>query len=205
MQAADMRDDMQIFVRVIRRLTCDMSSMDLGQDPTTRMPIESESVPWRNRARSLGLPASSDQFSTYEITMGLGGRCWYTLGPPIWSSSSLFGRGTVVWRMSNSSGKVIVLKNSRRNSNRLSESQIYEPIRGNHFGVVNYDFGYDAALPGNAGRVVNVAHLRGYVSSAACSPILHRLLMKTVGRPVWEYISELELLKGVRAALLGMY
>lgn len=61
----DLWDDMQIFVRVIRRLTCDMTCVDFGQeDPTTYMLTESESVSWRNQVRSLGLPMRSDQFPT---------------------------------------------------------------------------------------------------------------------------------------------
>jgi hypothetical protein len=35
------------------------------------------------------------------------------------------------------------------------------------------------------------------------TPVLHRLVLGTVGRPLWEYTSELDLLTGFRAALQG--
>ncbi len=37
------------------------------------------------------------------------------------------------------------------------------------------------------------------------SPILHRFLWRTVSKPMWEYTSDLELLKGYLAALKGVY
>lgn len=47
-----------------------------------------------------------------------------------------------------------------------------------------------------------MAALRG--DGSICSSVLHRLCLKSYGKPVWEYDSELALLKGFRAALKGV-
>ena len=52
--------------------------------------------------------------------------------------------------------------------------------------------------------MITVHHLRAEVFDAfAPNLVLHRLILKSVGRPLWEYSSDLELLKGMRAALEG--
>lgn len=195
----DMWDDNRIFVRVIRRLTCDISSVQLGQDPTACILSDDEAVPWQNRVKEMGMRS----FPTYRVTMGTGNRCWYTLGPPIWSSLSLLGRGTSVWRVCDASnpGKLLVLKNAWRSSERLAESIIYQAIQGSHPGVAEYEFGDDVMFPGTD-RLISVNNLRD-TDAITDTPILHRLLIATIGRPLWEYTSDLELLLGIRAALKG--
>lgn len=197
-------DDLDIFVRVIRRLTCEMSPVDLGQDPSVRVLTTAQAAPVKkgNTAFS-NEPEESRNYPTYEVCMGQGDRRWHTVGFPIWSSLSLLGRGTAVWRVADTLGKVVVLKTAWRNGDRLAESQIYESIDGTHPGVADYDSGGDVVFPGSNGRIISVAHLRGDTGGASSSPVLHRLILKSIGRPVWEYKSELELLKGVRAALKG--
>lgn len=202
----DMWADLPTFIRVVRRLACDMSPVELGQDPTVHMLSDIEAASWRKRAESLGLQTPNDgHFPTYAITMGQGSRCWYTLGPPIWSSLSLLGRGTVVWRVCDSSdpGRVMVLKNAWRNSTRRAESAIYASIKGKHPGVADYELGADVVFPGGGERVISANSLRGDDKDSAATAVLHRLLVSTLGRPLWEFRSELELLKGLRAALKG--
>jgi hypothetical protein len=198
----DMWDDVHAFVRVIRRLACDMSPAQLGQDPTVRILSNGEAVPWQKRAKEMGL----QKFPTYAVTMGTGTRCWYTLGPPIWSSLSLLGRGTAIWRVCDASkpGKSLVLKNAWRSGERLAESIIYQAIHGSHPGVAEYEFGSDVVFPGSD-RLISVNNLRDTTSNNAITktPILHRLLIATIGRPLWEYTSDLELLLGIRSALKG--
>jgi hypothetical protein len=201
-----------VFIRVVRCLTCDMSPVELGQDPTVRILSDAQAVPWQKKAVSLGLQSTQRiQFPTYAITMGKGNRCWYTLGVPIWSSLSLLGRGTVVWRVcdSNNPNKLLVLKNAWRSSGRLPESTIYESIIGKHPGVANYEFGDDVVFPGHSDRLICVNNLRCEdwkdEENTAATPVLHRLLVSTYGRPLWDCTSELELLKGLRAALKGAF
>jgi hypothetical protein len=55
--------------------------------------------------------------------------------------------------------------------------------------------------------VWSVQNLRGkarhYLDIDPPTPVLHRLVLGTVGRPLYEYTSELDLLTGFRAALQG--
>ena len=189
-------------MRVIRRLACDMSPVQLGQDPTIRILSNTEAAFWQERANEMEMQS----FPTYAVTMGIGNRCWYTLGPPIWSSLSLLGRGTAIWRVCDSAkpDKLLVLKNAWRSSERLAESTIYQAIRGVHPGVAEYEFGADVVFPDN-GRPISVHNLRDNSSSSstASTPILHRLFISTIGRPLWDYNSDLELLSGIRSALKG--
>jgi hypothetical protein len=153
-----------VFICVVRCLTCDMSPVELGQDPTVRILSDSEARPWQQKAVSIGLqPTEHIQFPTYAVTMGKGSRCWYTLGVPIWSSLSLLGRGTVVWRVCDSTNpsKLLVLKNAWRSNGRLPESMIYESIICKHPGVADYEFGDDVVFPGNGDRLISVKNLRG--------------------------------------------
>jgi hypothetical protein len=198
--AKDMWDHTQTFIRVVRRLACDMSPVQLGQDPTVHILSDDEAAPWQTRAKQMGM----ESFPSYSVTMGVGNHCWYTLGPPIWSSLSLLGRGTSVWRVCDASNpdKLLVLKNAWRSSNRLAESIIYQAIGGSHPGVAEYKFGADVVFP-ESDCLISVDNLRNSNPSNdnASTPILHRLFIATIGRPLWDYISELELLLGIRSAL----
>ncbi|KAH9943569.1 hypothetical protein B0H21DRAFT_492197 [Amylocystis lapponica] len=203
----DMWVDERMFIRVIRRLTCDMSPAELGQDPTVRVLSDAEAGEVRRRAEATGthLTGAVD-YPTFVVTMGKGVRCWYTLGAPIWTSLSLLGRGTEVWRVCDSAdpNRLLVLKSAWRSSDRLAESTLYEGISGKHPGVADYDVGADVVFPGAGDRVISIKNLRdSSCDDARDTPILHRLLTRTYGRPMWEYDSELELLKGFRAALEG--
>jgi len=54
---------------------------------------------------------------------------------------------------------------------------------------------------------ITVQNLRGKVvhdlDIDPPTPVLHRLVLGTIGRPLWEYTSDLDLLTGFRAALQG--
>ncbi|KAH9943551.1 hypothetical protein B0H21DRAFT_491393 [Amylocystis lapponica] len=203
----DMWADVRMFIRVIRRLTRDMTPVELGQDPTVRMLSDAEAGEVRRRAEAIGthLTGAVD-YPTYAVTMGKRVRCWYTLGAPIWTSLSLLGRGTEVWRVCDSAdpNRLLVLKSAWRSSDRPAEAMLYEGISGKHPGVADYDVGADIVFPGAVERVISVKNLRdSSCDDAKDTPILHRLLTRTYGRSMWEYDSELELLKGFRAALEG--
>jgi hypothetical protein len=91
----DMWEDTGIFIRVIRSLTCHLSPVELGQDPTVTMLSDKQHEIWRNQTRELGRQVPKD-FPTFVVSMA--GRCWYTVGLPMWTSVSLLGRGTCVVR-----------------------------------------------------------------------------------------------------------
>jgi hypothetical protein len=200
----DMWKETSTFVRIVRCLTYHMLPVEFGQDPTVRMLSNAEHSLWKIRARMLGLDVLED-FPTYAITMGgVNNRYWYTIGLPIWTSVSLLGRGTAVWRVCEQpSNAVLVLKNAWRSGARTSESEIYQSIIGSHPGVAGYSSGGDVMSPAN-GSPISVSTLRGVSpSDVHDNPTLHRVLISALGRPLWVYRSELELIQGLHAALKG--
>ncbi|KAF8589552.1 hypothetical protein K439DRAFT_1657964 [Ramaria rubella] len=210
----DMFKDMEIFIRVVRRLTCDMSPVELGHDPSVRLLADNEAQKWQRAAKEQGYPIDlapkrggpkeKQLYPAYQVTMGNGQDSWYTLGPPIWSSLSLLGRGTSVWRVCDSEENEFILKNSWRSSERVGESTIYRSIGTQVRGLAEYVSGGDVVFPGDTQRVVSVLNLRddtnGFTDGKETA-ILHRLLLNTVGRPLWEFRSPIELLEGLLAAL----
>ncbi|TDL20615.1 hypothetical protein BD410DRAFT_899351 [Rickenella mellea] len=212
----DMWEHTETFVRVVRRLSCDLSAVELGQDPTIMMLPDADSVSMASQANAFQLIQDRDQdfptFPAYGISMGgKDNRLWCTVGPPIWNSLSFLGRGTSIWRVSEVkdgqlSGAVMVMKCAWRSSKRAAEASIYQNIKGTHPGVATYLFGGDVRLSNGDIMTVNSLRLRQATlppDKVEETPVLHRLFLSTVGRPLWEYRSEVELLKGLRAALRG--
>ena len=191
------------FIRVVRSLTCDMSLVELGQDPTVKRLSGKELLKWQEIIH----PGHSNEKSMpiFRVGMGKGPHCWYTIGPPLWSSVSLLGRGTVVWKVIDSlTRKIFVLKNTWHHGERQSEADIYRAIKGSHPGLAELESGADVVFPDAPERTITVANTRDpNASSEESSPVLHRLVLKTVGRPLWEAKTELELLQGICAALEG--
>ncbi|EED78000.1 predicted protein [Postia placenta Mad-698-R] len=201
----DMWEHTDVFIRVIRGLTSVATDVDLGQDPTVR-PLPND------MARSV-LGESEPPVHTSYIVEPIGDdeRVWCTIGSPVWSSLSLFGRGTWVWyvREYDANGRCLkgakmIMKTAWRQGNRSSESIIHRSIKGEHRGLAKLLVGADVEyrVAGQHPERMSVRYLRsGQNDVNAGSPVLHRLVFSTVGRPLWEYESELELLLGVRAAL----
>ncbi|KAL0960122.1 hypothetical protein HGRIS_011763 [Hohenbuehelia grisea] len=139
---------------------------------------------------------------------------WVTIGPPISSPLSLCGRATTVWRVTRMENNCIVnidevciLKNAWRPSDHNSESDIYQSISTRLAGVAEFLQGGDVTMPGST-DVIRVDRLRcvpgrSFVPSAQSTWILHRLVLKTIGRALWDADSFLDIVKGVRAALNG--
>ncbi|KAF8166689.1 hypothetical protein BJ912DRAFT_889223 [Pholiota molesta] len=185
----DIWADTRMFVRVMRSLTCLLSDVELGHDSGERD----------------GDP-SRGSFPTYMITMD--GRTWHTLGPPVWTSMSFFGRGTSMWLVrENGVGPVFVLRNTWGRASRMSEAGVYAAIQGGHPGLAKFCTAEDVCFPG--GRRCITAHtlrgadldVDGAHSAGKDDVVLHRVLFETRGRPLWEYRSEKELLSGILAAL----
>ncbi|KAF8816214.1 hypothetical protein BYT27DRAFT_7333558 [Phlegmacium glaucopus] len=201
----DMWQDTEVFIRVIRSLTCHLSSVELGQDPTvTTLPDQQHKI-WKNQTRDLGRDAPKD-FPTFVIMMGgPGSPSWYTIGLPIWTSISLLGRGTSTWLVrENGAGPVLVLKNMWRSASWLSESMIYYwPIDSDHPALAKLHQHEDILFPGRK-QHITAHNLRSPVLGDKIDGgdiFLHRLLLKTCGRPLWEHRSQKGLLQGICAAL----
>lgn len=196
-------DDLTAFIRVVRSLTFHMSAIELGQDPTVTMLSPEEQTLVR---KGILNDVLVDPFPTYRVTAGgSSNREWYTLGAPIWSSVSLFGRGTAIWKVFDpTTGKTLILKNYWRARERRPESEVYRSIKGDHPAVAKFEEGGDVRFPGED-RLISAAALRcpGNHEATRNDPTLHRLLLWTVGRPLWEAESEYEIMQGMRDALLG--
>jgi hypothetical protein len=85
--------DTKIFIRVIRSLSANLSIGELGSDPTIRVLSDLETQ------RLTGSTHCGAYPSAVVSLVGDGPLQWCTFGPPIWTSLSLFGRGTNVWRV----------------------------------------------------------------------------------------------------------
>ncbi|KAI0935651.1 hypothetical protein AcV5_004012 [Taiwanofungus camphoratus] len=189
-----LRHDLELFVRVIYRLTCDLSPVELGHDPTVAL-----------------LPQQTyyqEPYPSFRVTMGAGdSHAWQTEGPPIWSSLSLVGRGTSTWLafMDNTNytpRQHVILKVTWRSEARMDESAIYSII-GNVEGVAQFDTGGDVMFPSRisgAANRITIEQLRRGMRTTRNS-VLHRLSLYSVGRPLWHYHTDEELIIGFRAAL----
>ncbi|KAF4567151.1 hypothetical protein EYR40_006145 [Pleurotus pulmonarius] len=243
----NMWENIRTLIRVIRRLSCDLSHIDLGCDPSVRhLPLDSPLFsPIREIAKSLGVPPDSLGYPSYIVqcrkrivqndALMDDTRCgadwethqWLTIGPPTWASLSLVGPGTSIWRVTpvvdnavDIHSKVYTLKNEWRDSHCISDSEIYEmgQLEDGCAGTTDFHYGGDVVLPHtksspaisiinirNPDYHVNRGNLLDVVShrSISSTPILHRLILKTVGRPLWDAVNYIELMKGFRAALLS--
>ncbi|KLO08113.1 hypothetical protein SCHPADRAFT_908868 [Schizopora paradoxa] len=219
----DMWDNLDKLVRVIRSLTCDLDAEQIGQDPTARLVME---------------PKEPDFYVVKPI--GKDGRSWRTIGSPIWSSLSLFGRGTVVWKVveyneqsKKSVGPTMIMKSAWRSAHRNPESSLSRYVtaianQNPEVSVAEFVTGGDVYMEGGSPpdmtvdtdppteetrtssssdsttpkkTLITVPFLRGAEVMTGASPILHRVITKTVGRPLWEYADEQELAKAFIAIL----
>ncbi|KIM31570.1 hypothetical protein M408DRAFT_235229 [Serendipita vermifera MAFF 305830] len=130
-------DGVRTFIRALARVTCDMNIYDLGMDPTV-------SVYGNNAMGDTDIPR-------FVVTMP-SKHTYITRGVPIWQSSSVFGRGTVVWNVAEMKatnqpvesestekleeeskippGPSLILKNAYRNKEHIGESEFYRVIQG---------------------------------------------------------------------------
>jgi hypothetical protein len=214
-------DNLDILIRVIRRLTCDMSLVDLGHDRLVTLLDEDTYY--------------QDKYPRFKVRMGgpFDTRCWITEGLPIWVSRSLFGRGTSVWHVRIATGmaprgnrhkqeKAInkmtqaVLKVAWRAQKRETESSIYATIKsyGSHCGIAQFLDGGDAMFPvaSDLAILVNIESLRNRwptdehpLCPVPDNAVLHRVLIRPVGRGLWTFESERELVEALRSALAGVF
>jgi hypothetical protein len=187
-------DDLDVFVAVVRRLVCDASPTDLGRDPSVHL-FKSDTY-------------HQDTYPRFRVGMGgLDNRYWITEGPPMWTSLSLLGRGTSVWHATGQDGKV-VLKAAWRDTSKMSETDIYAAVRVTHAGIADCLGGGDVSFPSWTAAVpVNIQQLRSRVlhsnSPMTRNPVLHRVTIRPVGCPLWEFECTEDLIKGLRAIVIG--
>ncbi|KAI0368171.1 hypothetical protein BV20DRAFT_1114311 [Pilatotrama ljubarskyi] len=192
--------ELEVFVRVVRSMTCVLTDKELGCDPSVRSAPTSE-----QNAQDAGYPA----FLIDPV--GADTRRWCTVGAPLWSSLALFSRGTHIWRVreviegGELRGPVMVMKSSWRSSSSKCEPEatIYRSIRGGHPGLAKFVAGGDVTVRRQRfSEALTVHFLRGDVlKDGEHTLVLHRIVTEGVGRPVWEYRTEQELILGMLAAL----
>ena len=216
----DLKDenDLEIFVRIIRRATCDMDAYALGLDPTVT-PID-----------FLGSVARYPRFK-----VEVGDTKYYTYGFPIWQSTTLQGRGTWVFGVTVDDNpnpmptECLILKNAWRASGRLPESMLYAIVNKLEASndmltlrcVVEVLAGGDVMIeevcqsthsPSSSKGMksqrvpMHVSSHRGFVVDAELNPhdpVLHRLVLATRGRSMVSYTSLVELLSAGECAAEG--
>ncbi|GLB41613.1 hypothetical protein LshimejAT787_1002130 [Lyophyllum shimeji] len=185
--AYDMFKDTEMFIRVVRSMACNLSIQELGSDPTVTVLDDDET------RRLNGITARGRVYPSAVVTsVGNDPRKWCTIGPPIWTSLSLLGRGTNVWRVREYveevdkqpciRGNEMVLKTAWRSSARTPESDIYMSITQPPEGLAKFECGGDVCI---AGYPIAVQNLRSHPVYTFLrdgdidppTPVLHRLVL----------------------------
>ena len=187
---------LSLFIRIIRRLTCEMTAYDLGLDTTVRP------------EGSLG----SAQYPSYLVK--LSGETWYkTEGVPLWQSTSLIGRGTLVFRArehNDPNGVCRILKNAWRGDERLKESELYqlmqngeEPLKSMK-SLAKWIVGGDITLENGAPVTISGHREQFKLDVIGNGATLHRLVLASHGKSLASYTSFKQLLRAAGAILHGM-
>ncbi|KAL0955611.1 hypothetical protein HGRIS_001846 [Hohenbuehelia grisea] len=237
--------NLKTFVKVVRRLVSPhLTNIALGRDPTVSQLPLAHPLYAVIRSAAVTLRASPD-FPSFVVSipkeltkldhgMILRERVedpWVTIGPPVWVSFSLIGRGTNIWRVARitmesgiwtfvrDSG-VFILKDAWRNSWRTGEAAIYGSLPSHPTGVARFLQGGDVVFPSDKKEVISAYNLRNLPgadiyaeenlqpigpSSGDGQPtaVLHRLVLQTIGRPLWDFVNYVELMRAFRAAITG--
>lgn len=185
-----------LFIRIIRRLSCEMTAYDLGLDTTVRL------------EGCLG----DIEFPPYLVKISE--TTWYrTVGVPVWQSTSLFGRGTLVFTArehGKTRGPLSILKNAWREDGRLKESELYELIQrpGGPFkppkALAKWVAGGDVLL--HNGQAVTIQSHRARFGARVSDngATLHRLILESHGLGMGCYKHPKELLKAAWHIVQGM-
>ncbi|CAL1710434.1 unnamed protein product [Somion occarium] len=202
------------FVRILARLTCGLSAEDFGSDPTVEL---RSGNPQKPPSYSVGYKPSASIIPATPLT-GPNAR-YNTVGSPIWSSLSLLGRGTSVWYVKDPTGvrKKVVMKSAWRAGSRTPESSIYEYLKQtlkNLDGIAAFVEGLDVYLDQQTPmRVQNlrIARFNYPVAGTVAEtipfdedPVLHRLILASVGKPLWEYETPLDFVQGCIAVVSAL-
>jgi hypothetical protein len=185
-----------LFIRIIRRLSCEMTAYDLGLDTTVRP------------EGFLG----SIQHPSYLVKVSE--EIWYrTEGVPLWQSTSLLGRGTLVFNareLDEPNGPLQVLKNAWREDGRLQESELYDlmqksdgPLKSPK-GLAKFIIGGDVRT--DSGSAVTIEGHRARFGSTVIGngATLHRLVLASHGKSLASYAPLKQLLKAAWAIVIGM-
>ncbi|KZT23535.1 hypothetical protein NEOLEDRAFT_535536 [Neolentinus lepideus HHB14362 ss-1] len=135
---------------------------------------------------------------------------YLTMGPPIFTSRAMFGRGTRVWlaTLADGSSDFVIIKDTWRESTRMSDGDIYSRIFGNNSSV----FGVAKALRSvDLGQHANDFHstLAATVNATLGVPRFverthYRTILKSIGKPLYLFRCTRELTEAMRDAMKGL-
>ncbi|KAH9884404.1 hypothetical protein C8Q73DRAFT_362168 [Cubamyces lactineus] len=188
-------EGLELFVRIIAGLTWELSPQELGLDPTVTL----------TPGYTFYEPLPS-KFPRFQVNIDQAK--FETVGPPLWQSFSLLGRGTsVFYAISLDENIPVILKTAWHTPGRQAEAQVYEDIKDATVRAgIEYPRGMAELLTGGdvkllvegTLRPVTVSMLR---KSSSLQPptkdgindrVLHRVALRTVGKPLWKWSSLLE-------------
>jgi len=188
--------DLETFIRIIRRLGRDLDAYDLGLDQTV-VPLD-----------TLG---SWKQYPRFRVPVGES--AYITKGLPLWQSTGLVGRGTFVClaKLEGDKDKTYILKNAWRACARLAESTVYKMIYSaaeestsgltSLDGVAKFVDGGDIYDPQQPNEVVKVSsHRKGFGGpiNENDNPVLHRLVLASRGRKLYEFTTFSQLMRAAK-------
>ncbi|KZT18202.1 hypothetical protein NEOLEDRAFT_197445 [Neolentinus lepideus HHB14362 ss-1] len=149
---------------------------------------------------------------------------YVTIGPPVFCSRSIFGRGTRVWlakKVEPSKGKdkeddhLVVIKDCWREMDRWSEGEVYKAIHGDGhvFGVARNLCDYDIVTNSKdkihrtssvrLNSIMDFWGLPGLEDSLFKDLVHHRCILLSVGIPLWRFSSTRILMEAIRDAIIG--
>ena len=195
--------DLETFIRIIRRLGRDLDAYDLGLDQTV-VPLD-----------TLG---SWKEFPKFRVTVG--GSAYITKGLPLWQSTGLVGRGTFVCEvvLEVDRARTFILKNAWRACARLAESTVYKMIYSatdestsdltNLDGVAKFVDGGDIYDPQQPNEMIKVSsHRKGFggAINEDDDPVLHRLVLASRGRKLYEFTTFSQLMRAAKKMSSGTH
>lgn len=224
MAVYDMHGVTREFIAVVRRLSRDLSEYDLGRDHTARSLVPANAEASRNgyptflvRLNQSDRPGNVEPFSAI----------WQTEGKPIWTSYSLLGRGTVVWQAREYGGSQAainsspapseyIIKSAWRHISRSTESEIYRLLKARGVlgarGIATFHDGQDVIWkapndPSSLSKKLSVNALRPAANrlDANSDIVLHRVILSSVGKPLWDYDSREYFVRGLLDIVFGKF
>ena len=185
-----------LFIRIIRRLSREMTAYDLGLDTTVRPE---------------GCLGSFD-YPPYLVKIS--DETWYrTEGVPLWQSTSLLGRGTLVFNAQGyrePGGPLRILKSAWREDGRLKESELYGLVQNSQSSFASpkalAKFVVGGDVPLHDGRMVTIQGHRAHFGSTVIGngATVHRLVLASRGKSLANYAKFKHLLKAAWAIVVGM-
>ncbi|OCH89041.1 hypothetical protein OBBRIDRAFT_836101 [Obba rivulosa] len=189
--SCNVRASLDQFIRMVRCITTHTTLQQLAcQDDAVTRSVAVQRKEWFTTLRANTNHGRAQDCPVYESHQGgmigtLGSEVqWTTVGSPIWTTLSPSGRSTLGWQIRNKrTFDVMIVKVAWHNGARLPKSSICERAQGVHPGATHADPATDLVFPRGNGAVS------------------YRISMFPIGRSLCKARTELELIKGIRAAL----